>query len=275
MRFFLNLARPTDGFEYPEVGPEADFEVRVKVVKVSNISVYKDSERNDVYVQGYFQTKDRRGRAIRKKQETDVHPWAYTEASFNHLMVFPVKCPVRSCQITFSLMDRDRVTANDEIYEPKVFSLDHMLMLAYRNFRDGKDTLGTLKQEIMFDRWKGMHDRPRLWKRCLGHCGLMQKPRKIDEMFANLSIEVQILPKEEADIEPQESGVYAEPQGRVTPMYMATNPGIAARVVLGPTCFRRCGCIAIILGILITVFVILILFYYLTQTGFMPPVHDW
>merc|ERR1740138_268557 len=126
-----------------------------------------------------------------------------------------------------------------------------MLMLAFRNFRDNQDSLGRLKEEVVFDRWQDMNKRPGCLKKLLGYCGLMARPRKVTDMFAKMQVEVQILPKDEAETNLVEEGTFEEPQGRITPMFLATNPANAAKVLLGPTCFRRCSCVGLLLGILI------------------------
>jgi len=205
------------------------FEVRVTVKKITKITVFKDyGERNDVFVEGKFTVMDWAGNPKESRQVTDVHKWATSEASFNWRWKFVADAPATQCSIKLSIFDED-IMERDPIYFAKEIALDHMLMLAYRNYNAQKPALGVHSMKIRFDDWA--HREAQYIYSCCCFCK-RKKPNKEGACF--MDIDVEIIPKVDADTEPVPDGEVAAPTGRISWDTAIKEPWTFFKLVLGP-----------------------------------------
>jgi len=265
MRFWLEMVpegvtAPVDNIDYVT----AEFEVRVTIWEVDNIKIYMDwGERNDAYVKGRLNYTDYWGQTGLQVHKTDTHRFAQTKATFNYLWIFKVRAPVKECNLELLIMDSDKISRNDCIYDPKVYSLDHLLMLAMRNVRQGKEHLGVLKETVTFDSWPE-ENHPESKKGCCWCC-CRRRPYSNREMFAKLKMEVQVLSKQDADQKPVTQGQISRPADRLDLQTAIANPGRTFKILLGPTAYNRCWYGSICTIILVLLFCLLVMMYYFEQ----------
>ena len=70
------------------------------------------------------------------------------------LLRFNMTAPTVSCGLEFSLMDFDRgVSSADLVYFPQAFSLDRLIELAYEQWSGGRELLGAVAGQVIFDTW--------------------------------------------------------------------------------------------------------------------------
>jgi len=219
----------------PDVLQNAQFEVRITVYEVNNIKIFRDfGERNDVYIKGEFRSVDYDNNVYVNTQYTDTHKFARKLARFNWNWSFTCSAPSSECALELTLMDADKFGENDLIYYPKTYSLDQHLWLAYRDWRSGKAPLGSLTDTIVFDRWPKLKEpiptvSCGLWRR------IGRKFRLDKNMFASMKIGIQIVPKDQADSIPFQTGQFAAPRDRFSYVSAIENPNGTARMLLGPT----------------------------------------
>jgi len=241
-----------------------DFVIILTIWEVNNIQLFKDwGERNDVYIQGRFRCTDYWGKECHELKFTDTHKFARNKACFNWRWVFTVRAPVAECSLELLLFDSDRISVDDAIYDPKVYPLDHMLLLACQNHRDGKPSLGKLAETVIFDSWPEQGRKPP-WPnlqrlRCCRRAKSLQDSTK----FARMRMDVEVLPKGEAIMRPLEEGQVSQPAGRLNLSTAVSDFSTTASIILGPMAFRnlRFTCVASV--VLIALLVIFALLYYI------------
>ncbi|CAJ1338058.1 unnamed protein product [Effrenium voratum] len=154
LRCVLDL-HPQSCPEQPLLPKAQRFEIRLSIIDVDNIKVYKDfGQRNDLFVEVKFRSASLEGSEQRRSEKTDIHRWAHAFASFNERFLFDVTAPAVSCGMDFELMDFDRgVSSADLVYYPQTFSMDHLLELAYDSWSNGREPLGPIAGTVVFDSW--------------------------------------------------------------------------------------------------------------------------
>lgn len=212
-----------------------NFEIRVSIMNVDNIKVYKDfGQRNDLFVQMKYRSISLDGMETKRTEKTDIHGWAHDTASFNQRFLFPLMAPAVKCGIEFTLMDFDRgVSSADLVYYPQTFSLDRLVEMAYEDWSHGRDPVGTVAGNVVFDSWPSTNmvfEGSRLG-RCI-------RRRQQKGSAAKLNLTVEIVPREVADAAPTITGVFAPPKDRLSIQMLATNPLKSIRVILGPKLFN-------------------------------------
>lgn len=212
-----------------------NFEIRVSIMNVDNIKVYKDfGQRNDLFVQMKYRSISLDGMETKRAEKTDIHGWAHDTASFNQRFLFPLMAPAVKCGIEFTLMDFDRgVSSADLVYYPQTFSLDRLVEMAYEDWSHGRDPVGTVAGNVVFDSWPSTNmvfEGSRLG-RCI-------RRRQQKGSAAKLNLTVEIVPREVADAAPTITGVFAPPKDRLSIQMLATNPLKSIRVILGPKLFN-------------------------------------
>jgi len=271
LRYCLDLCPST--VQPPDVPPKVttqEFEVRISVISVDNINVFKDfGQRNDLFVQLKYKASSMDGSETNRKEKTDVHRWAHQDASFNQRFIFPLTGPCTSAQIEFTLFDFDRVTSADMVYYPQVYSLDHLAQLAYRNWKDGREPISQLHEDVTFDSWPS--------KNILSSastsrfCSCCRRSRKIAYLtsaankafFAKLHITVEVVPKEYADAMPVVAGQFSPPKDRLSVQMLATNPVKTMKVMLGPRLYGLMRTTVILILLLLATLLILTVVYYI------------
>lgn len=258
----------------PDVPPKVtteEFEVRVSVISVDNIQVYKDfGQRNDLFVQLKYKAQSMDGSEVYRKEKTDVHRWAHQDASFNQRFIFPLTGPCTSAQLEFTLFDFDRITSADMVYFPQVYSLDHLALLAYRNWQEGREPMSQLQDEVTFDSWPHKNILGTQGAgRCCSCCRRNRTTSKLSSVvkkafYAKLHISVEIVPKDWAASMPVESGQFAPPKDRLSVQMLATNPMKTLKVMLGPRLFGLFRTTVAVTVLLLAMCLILTVLYYLT-----------
>jgi len=240
-----------------------DFQLRVTIWRITNISVFKDfGDRNDVYVKARFKNVDLYGKETVKVERTDTHKFANTEASFNWRWVFPLRGPARECSLELTMMDEDKISVHDAIYHPQVYSLNHMLSLACSAAADGRRPLGTLQETVVFDRWD---DESPIETWFSKYCRCCWRRSGLAEMkFAQMRMDVQILPADEAALSPVEPGQISHPRDRMTVSSAISYPQRTLRIIMGAKnywCMRYFSsfCFVLILSLLICALIFFIM----------------
>mmetsp|Transcript_121473 Transcript_121473/g.350706 ORF Transcript_121473/g.350706 Transcript_121473/m.350706 type:complete len:265 (+) Transcript_121473:1677-2471(+) len=255
-----------------EIPGVADLQIRIKIAQVTNIQVFKDAERNDLYVTCAFRSKDLQGRTFSRDVKTDVHKYATHTASFNQQYVFPLQGPSTFTYFEFALWDDDFVSSSDIVYMPKEVHLDREMSIAFARATTGDETPVKLYRTVIFDDWPNKHRRPGQCKRCCLRCCpccTASKSHKDEHhMYAEMKIEVEIVSGTTAKRDPVEEGQYRVPEGRLTPLGVAGQPGRAAGMLIGPSRLKRikCCCCACGVPLLILGFV-MVLAFLLNQMG--------
>merc|ERR1740121_956743 len=261
MRMILDMTRDDEVFHQPEIDTQSlAMEIRVTIWGVKGISIFKDvGERNDVIVRGKLRVKDIYGRETVINKTTDSHKWAHSDANFNWLWIFNVTAPAMLVSLTLSLMDGDTFTSDDYIYNPVQYPLDHLLMLVYKNFKDGREPIThPAREKVVFDQWPKRHeedddssdedDHPRrrsCFRRCCYYvccCVCCRRARPTPCKPATLTMDVFALPAAEAKQLPtKEEGCLSPPKGRLTYREGLSNPWSFAVTVVGK---KNCKTIA-------------------------------
>jgi hypothetical protein len=208
-----------------------------------------------------------KGSCAPQKRETDVHKFAHTDAVFNWRWKFPVEAPTQSCTLELSLVDKDVLSANDLIYAKKILPLDHMLMLALDHHANGKPALGVNSEKVIFDAWPKRDvpvEPPSTWW-CSWRRRTPEKPAP-----ATLRVDVQILPKEDADLDHVDEGQISEPHGRLSWNTGLAAPLRVAQTLVGPTHWRNGGRWCCCLGITSLVLLIFVLAFLFINTFVKP-----
>jgi len=250
--------------EQPRLQRLQDFEIRVSIMNVDNIKVYKDfGQRNDLFVQMKFRSVSLDGTERKQTEKTDIHAWAHDTASFNQRFLFPLAAPTVTCGIEFSLMDFDRgVSSADLVYYPQTFSLDRLVEMAYDDWSSGRESVGPVAGNVVFDTWPSTNlvfEGSRLG--CLGRC-IRRAQQK--GSAAKLNLTVEIMPRAVADAAPTITGVFAPPKDRLSIQMLVTNPLKSVRVVLGPKLFNAIV-VGTSLGCLLVVTFLIVMTIFNTQ----------
>lgn len=226
-----------------------EVQIRVLVKEVTGITVFMDwAQRNDVKVYGALHTRNCLWKDESEIGETDVHHWARDLASFNWQWIFNVKAPLTMCWIAFTLIDVDLI-GSDLIYEQEDLALDQDILSVCqsgqarkRNVRLRFSTPGDDMLPTCFSCWTDIY--PCLaWLRfdslsyfrcrCCKRRQLVQEP-------AVLHLELEILPKSQADAEPKLAGRAAPPHGRMGWSMLVEDPLGFIQTALGPQCYKGC-----------------------------------
>eukprot|EP00435_Cladocopium_sp_Y103_P015983 s341_g3.t4 len=236
-----------DLFTFQERVPEVDFsslkeipmplQVRIKIFQVDGISVFKDfGERNDVYVRGILTCQPVGKQASVALLQTDVHKYAHKTASFNYSWTFDIEAPVRECHITLDLLDQDTVTGADQIYAPKVLSLEPLVAATYFARTWKKAEPQEVQHQVVFDCFPPDHPlRPRRF--CFCCCKRGGKRPHVHPEPATLSMAIEVVFRESMALPPRIES-FAEPKDRVDVRELILRPQKAFRIILGPKNLR-------------------------------------
>ncbi|CAK9066164.1 unnamed protein product [Durusdinium trenchii] len=235
LRCVLDM-HPQNMPEQPRTQMPHSFQIRVSIINVDNIKVYKDfGQRNDLFVEMKFRSVSMDGTEQRRNEKTDIHGWAHDTASFNQRFLFNVMAPTVKCGLEFSLMDFDRgVSSADLVYFPQTFSLDHLVDMAYDDWSNNREPVGLVGGNVVFDSWPSTNMVFEGWQR---RCRCIRRAQQKGSA-AKMNLTVEILPSELAEAAPVTSGVFAPPKDRLSIQMLATNPLKSIRVVLGPKLFN-------------------------------------
>jgi len=272
LRFWLDMTPSDESYVEAQLQDtsQVEFRIIVTIWDVMNISIFKDyGERNDCYVQVVLTYRDINGKVESQAWKTSVHKWAHTEASFNERKSFKVKAPVMSCTMSLMLFDDDIISQDDLIYDSKVVSLDHMLMLAFTHAKEGKDPIGVNKDSIMFDSWpknkEDMHLRTQLGQAGLSSARIKSKEKGPDP--ATMRYDVQVLPELEFNAMGLQDGVVAPQKGRLTWETAMQNPKRFLVALFGPSCVRRSMCGACLASVVLVLVIITMVMFFLSSSA--------
>jgi len=287
MRMILDMSRDDEMFHQPEIDTQSlAMEIRVTIWGVKGISIFKDvGERNDVIVKGKLRVKDIYGRETFHNRQTDSHKWAHSDANFNWLWIFNVTAPVMLVSLTLSLMDEDTFTSDDYIYNPVQYPLDHLLMLVYKNFKDGRESIThPAREKVVFDQWPKRHkedddssdeDHQPQRRSCLRRCCYYvcccvccrRRPWLTPCRPATLTMDVFALPAAEAQQLPaKEEGCLSPPKDRLTYMSGVSNPWKFAVTLVGRKNCKTLAKISCCLVCIITILAMLACSFFLLQS---------
>merc|ERR1719379_1155750 len=275
MRFWIDMVKAGEdyvAFDF-EGGPftsgarkdECEFEIRMTVIDVKDISIFKDSgERNDLTVKAYAVVQTVEGETSITQLSTDCHKYANDIAEFNWNWKLRVKVPTMSCFLQLNLVDADML-GDDQIYDPVTLPLEQYLLVQNKKRMEGQKFLPKHVRQVMFDSW------PKGTKVYKGMFCWLCGRRRVDPTPAVLSMEIEVCPVDKTSHEvegpPFEEGraPELEPKNRFTLMQGLTNPGKCCRVMLGPTRLMYCkfGCAVLLL--LVAAFIAIIVLFYGVQ----------
>jgi len=253
----------------------SSFEVRVKIPRITNIQVFKDGERNDLFISATLTIIDLYGQVYERKVNTDTHKYAVNTATFNYQFVFPVNAPAQVVQIEFGVWDEDKITGEDVVYFPKVLALDEEMRVAFQRKKQGSEEPVQLYKTVLFDDWEGRVQAPvpcrkRCCQLCCACCCSCIVPRQLPDAkrHARVEVEVEIVTAEEALRNPVEEGQYRVPDGRFSVVTAAMQPGNTAQMLIGPKRLRLCRNFCLCCGLpSVCVALLLVVAYLLSQMG--------
>lgn len=286
IRYWVDMLPEQDSYRHVQFrdAHEVEFEVRVKIIGIKGISVFKDlGERNDVYIKGRFTRKSPGKLPVVQQKKTDTHRWARYNADFNWQWVFNISAPMSYCSLQLNVMDEDTLTENDMIYGSKVLPFDHAMLLAMESEQQGKEPMGVIKHQVIFDTYPAGRDGEgtdrdiipmRVWRCC--RRVTLRRPRPPPDP-ATLHLEVEILTAQEARLRPMEDNCcFMEPKTRSSWQTALADPGAFFIDFIGPTQYmtlRRTGTLCFIA---VSVLIFLAIIWLLMQAILLPilAVHD-
>lgn len=260
----------------------AELQIRVIIKEVTGITVFKDwAERNDVKVVGVLHTRDCLWKDKVEVNETDVHNWARDRASFNWRWILNVRAPLTICCIAFTLIDMDMI-GEDIIYKQEELALDHDVLqvcqcgqamkknvrLCFSTPGDGKlvdcSDLFPCLQWFRFDCFSYFR------RKCCRRCKCCRRRQLVEEP-AVLHLELEILPRSQADADPKLAGCVAQPQGRMGWAMLVEDPLRFIKTALGPRLYKGCVRSLFCACSCFLVFAFLVVVFLLEQTFFFMP----
>lgn len=151
MRCWIELS--DSGGARPVMMPDTlrgtDVQLRIRLHDVTNVQVFADSGRNDLKVQVDLVIETVSGQIIRRTMETEVAKMSTERAEFNTQWVERFKAPVLRCSITYTLMDADKFSSEDWVYDPVTCELDGL----FRASHEQGFALGPYDMPITFMEW--------------------------------------------------------------------------------------------------------------------------
>eukprot|EP00930_Biecheleria_cincta_P066633 TRINITY_DN5283_c0_g3_i1.p1 TRINITY_DN5283_c0_g3~~TRINITY_DN5283_c0_g3_i1.p1 ORF type:complete len:2707 (+),score=404.80 TRINITY_DN5283_c0_g3_i1:200-8320(+) len=263
---------------------EAAFQIRMKIIGIKGISVFKDlGERNDVYIKGRFVKKCPGQHPVVVQKKTDTHRWARYEADFNWTWVFNVCVPLNYCSLELFVMDEDTLTENDMMYGSKVLPFDDALLLATEWDQQGNEPMGPIKYQVVFDTYPAGRDGEgterdlmpyRVWRCC--RRVVRHKPRP-PPGAATLHVEIEIVTAQDALLHPvEDNACFLAPKTRQSWNSAIADPGKFLFDLIGPWLYTHlkqgfCCC-----SVALSLLVFLGILYLLMQAVLLPAiyVHD-
>jgi hypothetical protein len=254
-----------------------ELQIRVIIKEVTGITVFKDwAQRNDVKVVGVLRTRNCLWQEQLEVSETDVHRWARDYASFNWRWILNVRAPLTMCLIDFTLIDVDLI-GEEVIYEQEELALDHDMLEVCRSGQARKknvrlcfSTPGDGKLTHCSDVFPCLE-----WFRfdclLLLHLRNCCKRRPLVKEPAVLHLELEILPRSQADADPKLAGCVAQPHGRMAWAMLVEDPLGFIKTALGPRVYKGCIRSSFCAFSCFLVFAFLVMVFLLQQTFLFIP----
>merc|ERR1719174_2182305 len=211
LRFWIDMVKAGEeyvAFDF-EGGPftsgqrkdEFEFEIRMTIIDVKQISIFKDSgERNDVTVKAVSVIQTVEGDTDIQTLKTDCHKYANDIAEFNWNWKLRVKVPTMSCFIQMKLVDADML-GDDPIYDPVTLPLEQYLRIQNVKRMAGEKLLPKHVKQVIFDSWpKGT----KVYK------GMFCCNRRYDPTPAVLSMEIEVCPVDKSSGEVEGEAPFEE-----------------------------------------------------------------
>lgn len=253
LRFIVDVALNDEAYDpinVAEVIRTSKVEVRMLIACVEEISIFKDwGLRNDVHVEGKLITEDYYGNFHEEVFKTDIHNWAHKTASFNYRWVFRLSVPLASARMEFRLLDFDRVSQDDVVYDTVSYSLDRVLSGAHRAAEAGVGRGGQkpakFAETVLLSNW----DAESVAKERQGCDCLVGVP---EARPAKLQMTVEVWPLALAEQHPVGHGRAAPdplraPPDRIDWTYAVSKPLDFLDVLLGPCCCKCCKILCVLL----------------------------
>jgi len=247
------------------------YELRVRIHKVENVQVYRDSgERNDLLVQGSFKCRDVFGRVHNRLHvHTDCHKFAVETASYKQLWVFPFEGPVSEAYLELGLLDQDK-SDHDIVYNPIKVFMSQLIHTAMENERHGRPN-NRVEHPIIFTEWEGMNDKASRWKRwrpyLCPHWYRMPLPKR--KMHARLTADFEVLNAEQIAAHPAKDEVFGSPEDRLKWQKAVATPRKTLKRLLGKTNSRRVYFLMCVLGpvtfLTLSLLITLLVVYYFVE----------
>lgn len=249
LRFWMDMV-PVDArsatFELPAL-KTIPMVVYVTVKKIEKISIFRDfGSRNHLQVRGKMRFVDMMGYHTTTHAKTDVAKYQRADAHFNWRWKFEVKVPCQTCKLTLEMFSVNSISVDDLVYNPKEISMDHFLDLAQDNFLNEKPPLGMKTEIVVFDTWKDLSALKYVAKQnkksCVLRCLTLLKrlflPKMIEARPCFMTVELEVLPKVSADVDPHPLEQISPPKGRVSMQEMIEHPKVAVVTLCGPRNIR-------------------------------------
>jgi hypothetical protein len=260
--------------EYDLRRKSASMEVRVVIKNVTGITVFKDwAQRNDVKVRGVFKCRHVLNQPMTTSvTETDVHHWARDKACFNWRWVKKVKAPLTMFSLNLSLIDVDFL-GEELIYKEEDLPLDndlHRALECGQAVRRHVDVFfGSAAEEKPTD-WsdifpclKWIEDCQAWWQHKIPRwccCASRSDASKVAKP-ARVSLDLEVLPVEVAELNPVDSGNVEPAPGRMGWSMAVEEPADFLKTMCGPTLYRNTIRIGICtLCAVVTLLVLVIMF---------------
>uniref|UniRef100_A0A7S1AHT7 C2 domain-containing protein n=1 Tax=Noctiluca scintillans TaxID=2966 RepID=A0A7S1AHT7_NOCSC len=254
LRFWMDMVpvdSRSDTFDLPAL-KTIPMVVYVTVKRVQKISIFRDiGSRNNLQVRGKMRFVDMMGYHTNTHAKTDVAKYQRADAHFNWRWKFEVKVPCQTCKLTLEIFNVNSIAVDDLVYNPKEISMDHFLDLAQDNFLNEKPALGMKTEIVVFDTWKDMDAMKLVSKKdkksfsvlqcCLRCFWLLKRlllPKKTEPKPCFMTVELEVLPKVAADVDPHPLERIGPAKGRVSLQEMIENPRAAAVILCGPRNIR-------------------------------------
>ncbi|KAL8427755.1 hypothetical protein Efla_004087 [Eimeria flavescens] len=156
LRYFVDMHVDSDPYEelpISSLGTQTEFELRVIIWRVENITVFKGSsgERNDLKVRVEIFLTDFDLADTSECFDTDVHFFSRKKATFNWRITKRVKLPLASISVKLTLVDVNAPVDDNALYGSELLSLDAFALTAMSRYRQDQSVIAPVDFAVEFD----------------------------------------------------------------------------------------------------------------------------
>ncbi|KAL8269292.1 hypothetical protein Esti_006782 [Eimeria stiedai] len=156
LRYFIDMHADSDPYEelpISTLGTQTEFELRVIIWRVENITVFKGSsgERNDLKVRVEIFLTDFDLADTSESFDTDVHFFSRKKATFNWRITKRVKLPLASISVKLTLVDINAPADDNALYSSELLSLDAFALTAMSKYRQDQSAIAPVDFAVEFD----------------------------------------------------------------------------------------------------------------------------
>ncbi|KAL8431852.1 hypothetical protein ACSSS7_004981 [Eimeria intestinalis] len=144
---------PYEELPISTLGTQTEFELRLIIWRVDNITVFKGSsgERNDLKVHVEIYLTDFDLADTRESFDTDVHFFSRKKATFNWRITKRVKLPLASISVKLTLVDINAPPDDNALYSSELLSLDAFALTAMSKYRQDQSVIAPIDYAVEFD----------------------------------------------------------------------------------------------------------------------------